>query len=719
MRSKMAWGLSLLAAFGLLLTSCGSGAEDSKGPGGSKPDADEALQFYSETAYPLPGGYTIAGIARLDSRLLLAGNGDGGPVLGLADYHLTDEGRVALSEAQIVNLEGADATVYGAAAGGDGYFHVLTGTREGGGQDEGNYSLLCCSREGALLESVPLSCGPNAGIDGIQVGCGGEIVLYGLTKGESGYASFVSLFSGQGEPVHTELFDGRFILGSARCSEGMIFSGVTAYGEGFYNLLDVGNGKLAELDVSGAKAGMGSQSSCQGLDGEYIIDTGERYLEYDMETGESRELLRRLDGAIAPLAACRLGEYALACYTGGDAVYLLGMETAGSGEHSVVNVALIGVDDSVLSRMNRNGGLYEYRAAGSYSAYDDSKEKVDSFLTEMTAGRPPDLVLIGGGNSINTDSGLFDDLYPYVDADETLSRDDFIPNLLQTLSCGGELHQLWEAVEIDTLSARASDVGDGAGLVPEDYNRIVEQNRQYQAVFERFVGKDVLLGWISGIGNNAFVDRGNASCSFDSQAFRDLLAWCGDMGDDVPEGSDIAPYDASEVVLMREPIQNVSFAVEGRRYLSRMEWLTGEPCVFVGFPNGDSGFSCYGNSGLGVAMAIPVGSKNKEGAWAFIRERLSSEHQMEKNDHGDYSCGLPVIGAALRHRAEAELSREDAAKLYALMESIQYAETFSARPLHTIIREVGEAYLSGDKSLDEAVDLIQSRAGLWVAEQYG
>lgn len=715
MKSKMAWHLFILAISCLLLASCSSGTKETGSK--SNPDAnDTVLQFYSETVYPLPGGYDIVGIARLDNCLMLAGSGERGTVLGLVDYTLDDAGRVELLEARPVTLENPDATVYGVAAGGDGYFHVLTGAQEGGDQVGTDFSLICCSKEGVLQESVPISCDPDTDISGVQVGNDGEIVLHGQMKDENGYASFVSLFSGKGELIHTEVLAERFILSSARCSEGIVFSGVNTSGEGFYTLLDSQTGKLTSLRISGTE-NIGSQSSCQGLEGEYIIDTGERYLEYDLETGENRELLRWYGVVSAPLAACRLGEYAVACCGGGDAVYLLGMETAGSRERSVVNVALIGVDESVLHRMNQSSTLYEYRASGSYSDYDDSKFGVDRFLAEMITGKAPDLVLIGGGNSINTDSGLFDDLYSYMDADEMLSRDSFIPGLLQALACGSELHQIWEAAEIYTLAARAADVGSGAGLTPADYNRIVDQNERYCAVFDRFVGKQLLLGWISNVGCSAFVDRKNASCDFDSQKFRDLLAWCKDMGDDVPEGSGAAPYDVSEVVLMLEPIQNLSFEVDGKRYLCRMEWLTGEPCVFAGFPNGDRGFSYFTNGG--VAMAIPVKSQNKEGAWAFIRERLSVEHQMEKDAHGNYFCGLPVIGAVMRHRAEEELSEEDAAKLYALMESIQDAETFSSQSLHAIIQETGEAYLSGDKTLDEAVALIQSRASLWVAEQYG
>lgn len=716
MGRKMAWGLLRLAVVCLLLTACSSGVGETEELGDNKLDADDAaLQFYSETAYPLPGGYTIVGISRLDNCLLLAGNGDDGAVLGFTDYSMTDAGRVTLSDTRIAALEGSDAIVYGVAAGGDGNFYVLTSAREGDNHNEGNFSLLCYSREGNFQESVPLSCGPDASVDGLQVGDGGEIVLYGFAKGENGSVSFVSLFSAQGELIHTELLDDRYILSSALCAEGIIFSGMTTRTESFYSLLDSRSGTLADLDFSGVETH--SQSSCQGLDGEYIIDTGERYLQCDPETGESRELLQRLDTAVStPLAACRLDEFAFICRDGSDAAYLLGMETAAYQERSVVNVALIDVDNSVLSRMNLNSALYEYRAAGSYSSYEEGA--VDRFLTELMTGSAPDLVLIGDTASINTDSGLFEDLYPFIDVDETLSRDSFIPNLLQTISSGGELHQLWESVWMYTLAARISDVGSGVGLTPEDYNHIVEENEQYLAVFERFVGKGVLLGWISNVGNSAFVDRENASCHFDSQAFRDLLAWCGDMGDDVPEGSGIAPYDISEVVLMLEPLQSVSFKVgAGKRYLCRMEWRTGESCVYVGFPNGDSGFNYYTNGG--IAMAIPVQGKNKDGAWAFIRERLSTEHLMEKDAYGDYSCGLPVIDEVMRHRAEAELSEEDTGKLYALMESIQYAETFSSKTLHTIIREVGEAYLAGDKTLDEAVALIQSRASIWVSEQYG
>lgn len=706
----------LLALFLLLTTACGSGAEEPEEPGGSELIADAAtLQFYAETVYPLPGGYTVAGISRLDSCLMLAGNGDDTAVLGFVDYTMTDTGRVTLSETRLVDLDNPEAAVYGTAAGGDGNFYVLTGAREGDDHNEKDFSLLCYSREGNFLESVAVSCSSDASVDGLQVGDGGEIVLYGFTKGESGSVSFISLYSAQGEPIHTELLDGRYILSSALCAEGVIFSGMTTRTGSFYSLLDSGSGTLADLDFPGV--GTHSQSSCQGLDGEYIIDTGERYLQCDPETGESRELLQRLDTAVStPLAACRLGEFAFICHDGSDAAYLLGMETAAYQDRSVVNVALIDVDNSVLSRMNLNSELYEYRAAGSYSSYEEGG--VDRFLTELMTGSAPDLVLIGDTASINTDSGHFEDLYPFIDADETLSRDGFIPNLLQTLSSGGELHQLWESVWIYTLAARISDVGSGVGLAPKDYNHIVEQNEQYQAVFERFVGKGVLLGWVSNVGNSAFVDRENAICHFDSQAFRDLLAWCGDMGDDVPEGSGIAPYDISEVVLMLEPLQSVSFKVgAGKRYLCRMEWRTGEPCVYVGFPNGDRGFSYYTNGG--IAMAIPVQGKNKDGAWAFIRERLSTEHLMEKDAYGDYSCGLPVIDEVMRHRAKAELSEEDMDKLYALIGSIQYAETFSSKTLRTIIREVGEAYLAGDKTLDEAVALIQSRASIWVSEQYG
>lgn len=149
----------------------------------------------------------------------------------------------------------------------------------------------------------------------------------------------------------------------------------------------------------------------------------------------------------------------------------------------------------------------------------------------------------------------------------------------------------------------------------------------------------------------------------------------------------------------------------GLEEISRFEAWLGEDNVFVGLPNGGDGLHSY--LCAGGAMAIPARSGNKEGAWAFIRGRLSLERQASLS-------ALPVIreaiGLSSYYNAATDHARE---QLNKLIDATKYAAGYSDHFVWQIIQEVGGAYLAGDKSLDEAVELIQSRASLWMAEQYG
>lgn len=260
-------------------------------------------------------------------------------------------------------------------------------------------------------------------------------------------------------------------------------------------------------------------------------------------------------------------------------------------------------------------------------------------------------------------------------------------------------------MSVDTLAARASDVEGRENLSPQDYLEIMEQNDRYEAVFMTFMDKLNMLKWVAQLGAVKYVDRENALCSFDEPSFAQLLAWCGTMGDTVEEGSDVPYLELSQVVLSVEPISNPA-------RLKSLEELFGEPCVFVGFPDGGSGFSCF-NCDYGGSMAIPANSSNKEGAWAYIKEQLSMDKQM------DIEYCLPVNRQALLRMAEEELSGEQVERFMGLLENTRGADRCSDSQVRDIILECGQAYLAGDKSLEETVELIQSRASIYVSEQYG
>ena len=132
----------------------------------------------------------------------------------------------------------------------------------------------------------------------------------------------------------------------------------------------------------------------------------------------------------------------------------------------------------------------------------------------------------------------------------------------------------------------------------------------------------------------------------------------------------------------------------------------------MGFPDGGSGLSCFSCSYNG-GMAIPANSANKEGAWAYLRGRLSEEAQLSM----DYA--LPVNRNALNRKAEAALPPELAEQLTALVGSVSSAARFADSQVRDILLDCGRMYLAGDKTLEDTVQLIQSRVSLYLAEQYG
>ena len=147
--------------------------------------------------------------------------------------------------------------------------------------------------------------------------------------------------------------------------------------------------------------------------------------------------------------------------------------------------------------------------------------------------------------------------------------------------------------------------------------------------------------------------------------------------------------------------------------------------MYIGYPNGGGGIHYYAldndyeNS---MTMAIPSNSRNKEGAWAFIRWTLSRSEQLKlanKSSNGVPTPSMPVIFPVLREVTDLNTGERDTAQFYDLLERTKYAELSGDSTLRELIISSSQAYLAGEKSLEETVDIIQSRVGTYMAEQYG
>ena len=154
-------------------------------------------------------------------------------------------------------------------------------------------------------------------------------------------------------------------------------------------------------------------------------------------------------------------------------------------------------------------------------------------------------------------------------------------------------------------------------------------------------------------------------------------------------------------------------------YLSKVEQRYG-PCSYVGYPNGGDGIHYYclpNDFEYSIASAIPANSLNKAGAWYFIKTMFSRSNQLKiANVNG---TKIPVIYDIALEVAEDTASQEDLEEFLDLLERTKYAELYGDSTLREIIIDNSQAYLAGTKSLVETVQLIQSKASIYVAEQFG
>lgn len=655
------------------------------------------LVQFNEEFYPFSGGYIAADIARIDNHLLIMGKNENSYTLVIADYSFREDGTVSFSDPRPVKTQNKNndgfPNIYNITSGGDGYYYLMSADYKDNVFD--NIKIERISASGETLGETPVTGWQSDDyIKDFKVTENGNIVINGY--------NIAGVIPWQGTSLATVTVNtnGNYIVSSALTKKGVVFSA-----GGYLFLFNDETLETTQL-IKEPNDYSFSFTDCYGLNGEYISNNGGSFAEYNFDTNTTSEILRwnyKVESTKSFGPSCRLSDNVFVCsFTDRDSLLLTGLKQVPYTERSIINVALIGVSDFVLEEFNSESTEYECRAT------EYSEDEIDRFIADMALGNAPDLVI--SKSNLKIWSNVYEDLFEYIDSDPDLSRDGFIPHYLDALSEDGKLPQIWDQVAICTLVARQSDVGNGYGLWPEDYNSIVDENPNYYTVFQSFMSKTNLLEWIARIGISTFVDFENLSCDFKNEQFQNLLEWCREMGDDIEEGGNQQVYDISETVLSFEYITS----------LMRIESLLNiyrEPISFVGFPNGADGYSYYTISGdtYGKSMAIPQSSNNKEGAWEFIRWQLSFNHQVSLGTYAN----IPVNAQALQYRAESELSNESQSLLADLLSKVCYAEKLNDNALINIIVDSGQGFIYGDKTIEDTVDMIQSRSNIYIAEQYG
>lgn len=379
----------------------------------------------------------------------------------------------------------------------------------------------------------------------------------------------------------------------------------------------------------------------------------------------------------------------------------------------------------------------------------DVMDAITKLNTEIMAGNVPDIIdLTDLPYSQLAAKGLLEDLYPYIDADPELDRDDFFPNVLSAYELDGGLYAAVPGFGIITAAGASSVVGDKPGWTYDDYYSALSTMPEGCIGLDYSFTKETMLSIGVAIDMDTYMSWSTGECNFDSDAFKQLLEFC----DQFPSNADMENYETSEedTAAYRIPrgLQMLMQAsvVTLNDYSS--DSLFGTDVTYIGFPNstGEPGSVLTGVDSLAMSSTCA----DKDAAWQFLRTFLTKDYQLnlyclptniaafnelmdeakvieyEKDDNGNYKLDANgerirrVIGQMYDGTNYTEIysgiTEERAAAIEELATTTTKLLNYD-RSILDIVTEQAQAYFAGQKSADEVAKLVQSKANIYVNEQ--
>ncbi len=434
---------------------------------------------------------------------------------------------------------------------------------------------------------------------------------------------------------------------------------------------------------------------------------------------------------------------------------------------------------SQIAEFNKTNEDYTIYAT-SYSESNDTSDytaALTKFNNEILAGNVPDILLISSGMPYNSyaSKGLFADLYEFMDKDDVYNRDAFMPNVLKAMEKDGKLYEITPSFTVQTYAAKKSLVGDATSLTMDQANQILASMPEGATLTNDSQTMTASNFLSTAITFSNFVDYTNATCNFDSPEFKAILETAKKYPAEIDYDAlynDNPNYWMEQETACRENralLYSVYFN-DFSIYTNTRDAYFGEDISFVGFPGSGASNATGSVISTGSEIAVSSKSKYKDGAWEFIK--LVLDNAVGEQDSGNYGVaitsdasvaeaadeavkrltsayyGFPVVKSQLQAlgqqatipqtytdtdgtvqqvdntyyvgNTEVKVNLITQDEVNMLIDYFSTVDTIARydESLTDIINEEANAYFKGTKSVDEAASLIQSRASIYLSEQY-
>lgn len=385
-------------------------------------------------------------------------------------------------------------------------------------------------------------------------------------------------------------------------------------------------------------------------------------------------------------------------------------------------------------------GIVDY---SKYNTEEDWEAGIAKFESDMTSGIVADIICT---SSISyekfANKGIFLDLGDYV---STLNPDEYFMNALDSLRYGDTLNRMGFSFNVQTLQAKTEHVNGKSGISVAEFMELIQNLPDGMEAFQEMSRSSALYQLCSG-NLNAFVDVKNATCTFNTPEFVQLLELCKSYpedssmkGDKTQEEWD-AYWNEYEYQYINDKTLFQQFYIHDLKQTlrERYQYFDKADVTLVGYPTVKEN-SNGGRFNFDYTLAISANSAMKDQAWGFFTDMLSEESQeklgwqlplrkeafdkiaeeaMQPETYKDQNGETQLI---TWYRGSEEMeqiipTQKDIDEIKNYIMNITEIAYYDEQ-IYTIVQEETEKFFSGDQTAQAAADMIQSRASLYLSEQ--
>lgn len=385
-------------------------------------------------------------------------------------------------------------------------------------------------------------------------------------------------------------------------------------------------------------------------------------------------------------------------------IYILTDEEIQEHEQVTLKMGIFYEEDDFSAFLARQNGSDSYVKIEPvyytrYDVYDKSAGKqvstgLDQLNIDIISGNAPDMAVFMDTPQYLSSKGTFADLYTLMD--DELSRDDFLPNILEAFEEDGKLYSLPTSFCIRTMMCK-DKFSPVKNQTFDDMLRTYENApagikftpdaQQSQTLTDILYGSDF---------------AGNGKIGIDRENMLRLLEFCGtlpaeyseeyyDVGDDKALFSEFSAYQLADFSYMYEKF--------------------GEPVTVTGYPT---------ENGNGT-MIDPIHTvvvfdscSDKESAWELMKCMYGSTNILNGRN-----AGFPVKSDAFYKRAELSknILGENYDRALETVTSAVHIGSGMSHELYGIIHEEASGYFAGEYTAEQAADYIKNRTDIYISEK--